>query len=134
MPTDDLWPTDLTDNIPSTPYSVLAEQAEKLGPKTNGLVKAEATVETGRTGNFVARFTIMAPTLGRYEYEVFSVRYEASLYPVFDESGILVAKNEEAFIAYVRDRLADPQTVSVVKALVGQLRTDRPFGGDDISF
>jgi hypothetical protein len=123
--TEDLWPVDLQPVQPvRTPVGLLKEQAALLGPKTDNIL--EAYVSTHKLEvkfgdeSFWTRFLIVAPTL-EYHYEVFSITYGITLYPVRTESGEIL-NDENELKSFLQRQLQSDKTRKVVGALIAQVR------------
>lgn len=118
-----------------TPLSILQEQAEALGRKTNN--KLTAKVSTWIDDNkFVHAFRLVAPFLKNYTYELFRIRHDAELYPVFtDDTEIdkffshgaeelrrpLRLDTEQMFVAWLEKELRSERTRNVVATLLQQV-------------
>jgi hypothetical protein len=76
----DLWPSDIAvDVLP--PVAVLRMQADRLGPRTNGILKAEVRTTTGTTDEVAHQLDIVAPTLDNYRRTLLLIRHGADYYP-----------------------------------------------------
>lgn len=133
---DDLWPEDLVKVIPRTPKSVLIEQADFLGKKTKNVVQAKVRSLTNQEGDFVHEFTLVAPTIGDYEYDLFSITHGPELYPAFLSHGSDPLFSEDDLVERLRLLFATPKVGNMVRALVAQSRTGEspPRRDDDLPF
>ena len=77
----DLWP-DLGQAEIVPPVAILRQQATALGKKTNYLLDGRVGTTVGLDGTFRHTFSIIAPTLGDYSYELFWIEHHADQYPV----------------------------------------------------
>lgn len=85
---DDLWPSNFeeTAEIVSRPIQILKEQASLLGQKTDNFVlgRVEPIPYTYPDNWLIYKFVLVAPYLGHYVYELFSVRNQLpNEYPIF---------------------------------------------------
>ena len=105
-----LWPdTFQTSPKPLGPTELLREQADLLGEKTNGVVKAQVNTEVDERNStyFVDRFVLYSPSLN-YRYPLFSVRYTARSFPqriewwAYDSQIVLKLADEEEVIDGVK--------------------------------
>ena len=136
MPDDtmDLWPDELATAERQSPVAILRTQAALLGRKTNSLIVARVVTQpvlaalTSRdTGakQFVYTFQLVAPALGGYTYDLFSIAHGINMYPVelrfhAAEGQPFLAVSEEEFIGHVRLVLSAPETKRVIGALLAQ--------------
>lgn len=117
----DLWPEDLiSEPDDKSPTSILREQAELLGQKTNHTVLA--SVETSgddESGQFAVRFVLVAPKIDDYRYILFRIREAPDGYPVKIkwDNNTYVADNESGFRQYVQNILSSHQTKKIVSKL-----------------
>ena len=104
-----------------TPLSILRQQASLLGDKTGHLV--EARVDSRAKYNaFLHSFRLVVPALDDYQYELFEIRHEIRLYPVYvgsDEQAVEL-KTEEDFVAWLRACLSSEPTKRIISNLMGQ--------------
>lgn len=139
----DLWPEDITKITVKAPLAILQEQAKHLSERTNSLVEGRViTIE--RSPYLIAfgfSFCIVAPLLGDYTYELFSVYYEVSMYPikihleedirgdlkkelpdckVEKQSNLILAKSEEEFLKILTIIFASRKTRQIVQAILSQ--------------
>lgn len=121
MTTDnDYWPSDLLDNIPSTPRQVMESAASQLGPKTRNLVLAEIHTRTNAGEGFYHDFYLRVPSL-KYRYDLFTVHHDISLYPVtLVEFGDQEFEDEKQFDSFIRERINSPETIKTVRSLIAQ--------------
>ena len=79
----DLWPKKFEPVAVHSPADIMAEQADYLSDKTDGLVTARVEDATEFVGKgFRKRFVLVAPRLRGYSYVLFKVGYPVELYPV----------------------------------------------------
>ena len=78
----DLWPEKIKNGTINAPVSVLREQAEFLGAKTDNLITAEVEISDISSDSFTYHFYIVAPTLNNYHYRLFTISHDIHLYPV----------------------------------------------------
>ena len=111
MPTEDFWGP-LPDVGPQrTPAVIVKEQAELLKNKTSGLLIGD--VRQGDDGtNFEIRLTMVAPTLGNYEYHILTVRHEIGFYPL------------TIFIPYRNESIGCPDEAHFKERLKKELSSD----------
>lgn len=81
---NDLWPTTLTnETIVKPPVSVLREQADLLGSKTNQKIIARVRpFGPSVVGMFEYSFELVAPDLDNYRYQLFNIAYSINFYPL----------------------------------------------------
>jgi hypothetical protein len=124
----DFWPEIAATEALITPLTILKEQAAALAKKTNGLLEARVDTQNYPGGVFLHTFKIVAPTLGHYVFELFTVKHGVFLYPVEIVSllpGLPVpsnAKTEDEFLELLRVVLSSGQTSKVISALLAQVR------------
>jgi hypothetical protein len=148
-----LWPTDLAPTVERTPLTILKEQAAQLGVRTKNLL--EGRVDTTTHLEFLAPtknlleghvifpqdevqsrvfrhvFSIVAPSLGGYRYELLAVGHRVEPYPLVahfyghpsakPESKELAS--EAAFIDYLREVFASDETRRIIGALLAQVQS-----------
>jgi hypothetical protein len=132
----DLWPKDITRDRPKSPVAILREQASLLAPKTQNMV--EATVDTLAPfpdAEFRYAFIIIAPALGDYRYELFSIEHGITMYPVkfhLDDDTMreiepgsnprspIVAESEEEYVKILGQTLGSKKTIQVVQTILAQ--------------
>lgn len=142
-----LWPEDIglvTDDL-NAPVNILKEQASLLGKNTQNLVEADLerlSPTINKKFNFA--FIIVAPTLGNYQYELFSISHGIEPYPIIinvdddiqaeigstDAKGNLVAESEDEFIEILKKILNSKKTKKVIGTLLSIVSyddTDIPF-------
>lgn len=78
----DLWPENLDLKGIRTPVGLLKEQAINLGKRTQNIIVAEVQAVTSVPKLFHYIFYLVAPALGNYHYDLFSISYNEALYPV----------------------------------------------------
>jgi hypothetical protein len=116
----DLWPADIAYTRQKAPVTILKEQAVLLGDKTQNIVTASVeAIPPGllrrtpqdiwqtRQDTFAYQFSLVAPALSHYRYQLFSIVHDASMYPVmfrFDDE----IKREYREFAIATARLDDP--------------------------
>ncbi len=120
---DDLWPADIA-NPPEdkAPLVLLREQAAALAKKTGNLVEAEVTTAQDIEGGLRLRFTLVAPALSNYRYDLFTAIQPAGLYPVrlILDNDTYVADSEEALKQYLRKFFSSHTARKVIGGLVAQ--------------
>jgi hypothetical protein len=117
---DDLWPAELTNDLPRTPTLILRELATALGVRTNNVVQAKLKTTTNRDSHFRIQFVLHTPALDGYEYTLFQVWHSPTLYPVeFNEQQL---KDEDSFRDAPREFLRSEKTMGIVRALISQAR------------
>lgn len=138
MATLDLWPDEIiADTGIEGPTSLLREQAELLGQKTQNLVKAEVQTvpDMAGKGKFIDGFSIISPSLN-YEYRLFQVNYPVEFYPAmvvwegFDSSADCHVGSTPACQVNTRTDLENalheifshPKTIQIVHALMSRSR------------
>jgi hypothetical protein len=114
----DLW-GDIAPSAVRTPASILREQASLLGAKTKNTI--EGQVETWTSGSkFYHSFNLVVPALDNYSYELFKISHEVNLYPVHVGFPLIEAKNEEAFVNWLAQKLSSAETKSIIGNLLAQ--------------
>lgn len=125
MDDEDLWPADITSPpVDKPPLAVLKAQAAALAKKTGNLLEAEVNTRPDIDGGLVLRFTLVAPALSDYRYDLFTAVQSAALYPVkllFDD-GTYIADSEEALKKHLRHFFASEQARKIVSGLIAQSR------------
>jgi hypothetical protein len=125
----DLWPADLGDFKLMPPVSILREQADWLSKKTKG--RLEGKVISGRDSlSFIHRFLVVAPALDNYSYELFHVLHSIDYYPLQISTGptgyYKECKDEQQFLAAMKEFLANDKTKKVVSAILAQIDEEQP--------
>ena len=121
----DLWPADLVRPIPSSPITVMKEQALRLGHKTGNLVLGDVRPEMdNRQVNLI--FELVMPLLENYRYGLFKVSYPAQqVYPldiyVMGPNRTRVEKSDD-FVNVIRDILNSDQVKTVINSFVDMQR------------
>jgi hypothetical protein len=119
----DLWP-EIEQSQVVPPVAILREQAAALGRKTNYLL--EGRVRTWIDGTrFVHTFSIVAPSLDDYSYELFSIEHGADQYPVTRRGANRLASEINTgkdLMEYVRSVLNSDETKKVVGSLLAQVK------------
>jgi len=104
-----------------TPAAILREQAAALGPKTRNLIEAQVVTHASQSGDIVHNFNLVVPALDDYTYQLFRIRHAAAdLYPVTVADGV-VLRNEDAFVAWLRERLSSDKTKRIIGNLLAQV-------------
>jgi hypothetical protein len=136
-----LWPTDLAPTVERTPLTILKEQAAQLGAQTKNLLEGQVdtAIETGimsahdeiQSRVFRHVFSIVAPSLGGYRYELLAVAHKVEPYPlvahfygrpsVKPESRELASETE--FVEYLRKVFASDETRRIIGALLAQVQS-----------
>lgn len=121
--TESLWPEiELESGV--SPKSILAEQGNILGEMTKNILKARIfNVQSTEQKAMVFLFTIVAPALNNYQYDLFDIRYNLlNMYPIklkfLGETSIY--SNENEFKEGIQQIFSHPKTVQVIKALYAQ--------------
>jgi hypothetical protein len=122
---DDLWPADIAAPPESkAPLIILREQAALLARKTKNLVEAEVATrpDPDQMGALIMRFTLVAPALSDYRYDLFTAIQSASLYPVRInwQGQMFTADEEEGLKKYLRNIFASHTAKKIVGGLVAQ--------------
>lgn len=131
------WQNDLLEDLPDSPVAVLDEFASKLGPKTEGLVIAEAKRRHVGGGHLLLDMDLRVPALEPYRYKLLSFRQAAAtLYPLecmvpgppesdpLEPFAYLVEENRERLDSaselkqFVGKILSSRQTTEIVKSLI----------------
>lgn len=116
---DDLWPDDLTENIPRTPATVLSEQATALAKRTNGIIQADIDVTSDRWSESLdVALVLKVPSLDGYTYRLLSLTHKQDLYPV--KLGEQNINDEQELIDALRREFRDDRTKRIVRALIAQ--------------
>lgn len=137
----DLWPSDLgeTDIVP--PVAILREQAALLGNKTKNLVEARVSTSKAtspheiftrfdglRPGDFIHQFILVAPALGNYMFDLFTIYHGIKMYPLtirttfpLEESqNSTICKTEDEYFAALQAVLSHKYTLDMIHALIAQ--------------
>lgn len=153
----DLWPKDIEYTGLKAPVTILREQASLLGKRTQNIVTAEVAqprdllvrMDQLRVINprdplkpkaFFYAFHLVAPVLGNYRYELFTIANDIRLYPVMiypDEDilaeiapdaseKILVAETEDEFVEMLSKILSSQKTKHVIQAILAQSTSLQP--------
>jgi hypothetical protein len=137
--TTSLWPDDLASISVRTPVTILKEQAAALGKMTKNLIEGRVTV-TPFGQIIVVYLDLVVPTLKNYTYRLLRVKHGSLLYPVqvaahsmpelreaTDAVTVAVsmmnareARNEDEFLAVLREILTSEETKKVLAALLAQ--------------
>lgn len=78
----DLWAEDIAETVIKTPVAILKEQASLLGKKTQNIVVGEVISTQAQSEKIRHRFNVVAPALGNYSFELFSISHNMDLYPL----------------------------------------------------
>lgn len=118
----DLWPN--FDDVPkiSSPRSVMSEQANFLSQKTKNLLSANITAIPTTDGRISNRFTIVAPLLKNYSYNLFALYHGAIYYPCeiyFHGTRSTIADENELRQA-MSSIFNDENTKKIILSLIGQ--------------
>ena len=130
----DLWPDDVAAETVTAPVTILAEQGEVLGSKTQNLVKGEVRRIAGTDmHSFSYRLLLVAPALGFYGYELMRISHGVDLYPVTiaaDDDVLreltgagqeeLVANTQDEFVEILAAIFRTRKTRQVIRALLAQ--------------
>jgi hypothetical protein len=125
----DLWPSDLVKPIPSSPITVLKEQALRLGAKTGELVQGDVRPEMDdRWVNLI--FELVMPLLENHRYKIFKVAYPADrVYPlhiyVMGDPRIEV-ESPEQFISQIKAILSSDRIKNAISSFVDMQRPQAP--------
>ena len=127
----DLWPEDIGPISESNgPVFILREQASLLGKKTNNLVEAEVMqleLSIWEKREFNYAFLIVAPALGNYQYELFTISHDIDSYPVT----IYVGEDMQAEVTEPREKLvakSESEFVEILKKIFSTKRTKKVIG------
>jgi hypothetical protein len=132
-----LWPTDLAPTVERTPLTILKEQAAQLGAQTKNLLEGRVDTmmlpDSRQAGPVVFRhaFSIIAPLLGDYRYELLVVAHKLESYPLTAHfygrpSGKPEGKelaSEAEFIDYLREVFASAETRRIIGTLLAQVQS-----------
>jgi hypothetical protein len=125
----DLWPSDLVKPIPSSPITIMKEQALRLGGKTGELVQGDVRPEMeGRAVTLI--FELVMPLLENYRYRLIGVVYPADqVYPldlyVMGDQKIRI-ENSSDFIQSLRTILNSDRVKNVIRSFVDMQRPQPP--------
>ena len=101
----------------------MVEQAAALGRHTRNLVTGR--VDTiARRSRFFHQFSFVIPVLDDYSFALFEVYHDQDLYPVYDATDVEIAHDEATFRSYLRELLREDRTVSIIRSLVAQARSE----------
>lgn len=129
---EDLWPSDIGTTTLRSPVSILREQASALAQKTQGLVTAEVITRARKRSDawhewedgLTHEFVLVAPTLDRYRFELFSLGHDELLYPVtgnFNEQESELA-DEAALMEWLRGIFFSERTKRIIHSLLAQAK------------
>ncbi len=145
---EDLWSEEVKSEPLPAPLSILREQAALLGEKTNRDLRGEVETSASEQKSFRQSFYIVAPLLDEYRYRLFFITHDVLLYPLlidgltnelrkeleppqntpvndpfFSTSDRwMQVKDEAEFKGLLKKILSAPETVRIVKSLLGQIR------------
>lgn len=125
----DLWPADLVHPIPSSPITIMKEQALRLGGKTGELVQGDVRPEMeGRAVTLI--FELVMPLLENYRYKIIGVVYQADrVYPldlyVMGDPKIQI-EDPDSFIQNLRTVLNSDRIKNVIRTFVDMQRPQSP--------
>ena len=120
------------------PVAILKELAQELTKKTQGLVIAEVQPDErdyNHPHHFGFQFTIVAPSLNNYHYDVLSIWHDLKLYPLriylFDDNTNIEVSNQESFEEELKHIFSSSNTRKVINGLLAQVKQikeeDIPF-------
>ena len=116
----DLWPDFKAEKIRS-PKTILKEQADLLGKKTNNILLCELYFypSSSKLNLIEFDFKIKAPNLGGYTYRLFFGDYQVhTLYPASID--FEPAKDEKDFVELVKKNLNSLENIKVINSLYSQ--------------
>lgn len=136
----DLWPDDIGFTQVKAPVTILMEQASLLGVKTQNLVTASIDrdrypIPRDKNREFSYTFSLVAPALQHYRYNLFELFHGIGLYPLFlkvDEAvggsdALLAADNEEQFLDILGRIFNASKTRQIIQSMLVQSRAfERP--------
>ena len=139
----DLWPTSELKSAVLTPIVILRTQATLLGQKTQGLLMGDVRVTTSEKGQLTLSFTVIAPAVNNYRYNLLSVQHTVdasypakisadgltnietipSIFPMGDRKvttsvSCKTAYSEREFIRIVQEVLQAPATIAKLQSLI----------------
>lgn len=129
---ESLWPEEIKTPVTmKSPYSILKEQGQLLGGRTNNIVIGRVQrMET--SGNFTYKFHIRSDILN-YSYELFRLQYDIKLYPlqlfsddedvtkgIGIEKGGINIENENEFKSYLKKIFSTDKVKKIISALISQ--------------
>lgn len=123
MGVKDLWP-ELTPSNELTPLGILRKQASLLFRKTNGLLEGEVVTD-GKGGVFLHRFNVVAPALGYFKHELFSIGHGLNSYPLTgtNSKGEQTAiKSEDELYGWIAAQIIDQKPA--LERLLNESMTD----------
>ncbi len=124
------WPDSLpfADVLP--PVAILRQAAGELPVKSRNIFEAEVLttrVYLDDGDEFVHRFLVVVPALGRYCYPLFVVRHDSELvYPAHvaisdDDTQPIACSTQESLIACIRETLNSHRVNSILYSLAARL-------------
>lgn len=155
----DLWPKEIEYTQIKAPVTILREQASLLGSKTKNIVMAEVGKavtssqiasenmvsiienafgrDTLKPRNSKERFAyifyLVAPALGNYQYELFTIINDIRLYPVLiileddilteiapDKDKNLLANSEDEFLEILGKIFQSQKTKRIIQSILAQ--------------
>jgi hypothetical protein len=109
---EDLWGELLPTEIKSTPGAILTNQAVLLGKKTEDKLKGLVARSKNRSGGITLSFSIVAPLLEDYSYEILRVYHNIKLYPLTLENLVKEYIHEVDEDTYVNE---GPESITCLK-------------------
>ncbi len=135
-----LWPADLlAPTMERTPLAILKEQAAQFSSMTRNLLegRVDTTIHVGvlfpgdelQSRIFRHVFSIIAPTLEGYKYELLAVAHRVEPYPLIAHFYSHPSVNPESkelsseaeFVDYLRQVFASTESRSIISALLAQV-------------
>lgn len=124
-----LWPDDLGNIKITMPKEILIQQGNYISEMTKNLILAEVkTDQSVLQGTdekvMVHRFTLKAPTMGNYSFNLLRVMHNFSIYPVTVWNGLTevktIANNEEEFMAVIASIFSSNETRNAISSMIAQ--------------
>ena len=134
----DLWPDDIEHTSLKAPVTILKEQGAVLGRKTSNLVEGEIFRRPApfMPGLFQYTFSLVAPALGHYSYQLLRISHSLDFYPLEieteedvlgelpaemkGEDNKLVADSQDRFMEILRAIFATTKARRVIGAIITQ--------------
>lgn len=124
MSTESFWGDLEFTELMETPVTILRRQATLIGEQTNRVI--EGVVETrSQDDTFIYELSLVMPSLDNYMFKLLRVEHGISLYPLeivrlYVVSGVYPCRNEQEYLATLRELLSSTEVHSIIRALYSQ--------------
>lgn len=126
--TKNLWPLDIAITEAIAPANILKEQGSLLRQRTNNLIEGKVVLaESPDPKNpFCYYFYLVAPVLGGYRYQLFSMLHDVGFYPLtvdFDGTGYpRLVYDADEFLNVLTEIFASEKTKAIIGSLIAQCK------------